>query len=83
VREWQTIHTAPHGVHLELAVIEKGEVYALVFRANERSMDGPMRPPECVIRGKAATDSDAIWPPIPTEVGHPFRLKPATLLGLV
>ena len=24
-------------------------------------------------------DSDAIRPPIPTEVGHPFRLKPATL----
>ena len=35
---------------------------------------------DCVIRRKAATDSDAIWPPIPTEVGHPFRSKPATLL---
>ena len=34
---------------------------------------------ECVIRRKAATDSEAIRPPIPTEVGHPFRLKPATL----
>jgi hypothetical protein len=33
----------------------------------------------CVIRRKSATDSDAIRPPIPTEVGHPFRLKPATL----
>ena len=33
----------------------------------------------CVIRRKAATDSDAIRPPIPTEVGHPFRWKPATL----
>jgi len=27
----------------------------------------------CVIRRKSATDSDAIRPPIPTEVGHPFR----------
>src|SRR5260221_266963 len=34
----------------------------------------------CVIRRKAATDSDAIRPPIPTEVGHPFRSKPATLV---
>ena len=34
----------------------------------------------CVIRLKAATDSDAIRPPIPTEVGHPFRLKPAALV---
>jgi hypothetical protein len=34
----------------------------------------------CVIRRKAASDSDAIRPPIPTEVGHPFRLKPATLV---
>ena len=32
----------------------------------------------CVIRRKAATDSEAIRPPIPTEVGHPFRSKPAT-----
>jgi len=29
--DWQPISTAPHGVDLELAVIEKGEVYALVF----------------------------------------------------
>jgi acyl-CoA thioesterase YciA len=36
----------------------------------------------CVIRRKAAGDSDAIRPPIPTEVGHPFRLKPATLVGV-
>ena len=35
----------------------------------------------CVIRCKAATDSDAIRPPIPTEVGHPFRSKPATLVS--
>jgi hypothetical protein len=35
---------------------------------------------ECVIRRKAASDSDAIRPPIPTEVDHPFRSKPATLL---
>ena len=35
----------------------------------------------CVIRRKAATDSDAIRPPIPTEVGHPFRSKPATLVS--
>ena len=34
----------------------------------------------CVIRCKPASESDAIRPPIPTEVGHPFRLKPATLL---
>ena len=34
----------------------------------------------CVIRRKAASDSDAIRPPIPTEVGHPFRSKPATLV---
>jgi K+ transporter len=32
----------------------------------------------CVIRRKAAGDFDAIRPPIPTEVGHPFRSKPAT-----
>ena len=36
--------------------------------------------PDCVIRCKPATDSDAIRPPIPTEVGHPFRSKPAALL---
>jgi hypothetical protein len=35
----------------------------------------------CVIRRKAASDSDVIRPPIPTEVGHPFRLKPATLVS--
>jgi hypothetical protein len=34
----------------------------------------------CVFRPKPASDSDAIRPPIPTEVGHPFRPKPATLL---
>jgi hypothetical protein len=33
----------------------------------------------CVIRWESATDSDAIPPPIPTEVGRPFRLEPATL----
>jgi hypothetical protein len=33
----------------------------------------------CVIRRKAAGDSDAFRPPIPTEVRHPFRSKPATL----
>jgi hypothetical protein len=35
----------------------------------------------CGFRRKPATDSDAIRPPIPTEVGHPFRWKPATLLS--
>ena len=34
----------------------------------------------CVIRRKAASDSDAIRPAVPTEVGHPFRSKPATLM---
>jgi hypothetical protein len=34
----------------------------------------------CGFRLKPATDSDAIRPPIPTEVGHRFRSKPATLL---
>ena len=34
---------------------------------------------KCEIRRKAATDSDAKRPPIPTEVGHPFRTKPAAL----
>ena len=34
----------------------------------------------CVIRRKAASDSDSIRPPIATEVGHPFRSKPATPL---
>ena len=29
--------------------------------------------PYCVIRCKAAGDSDAIRPPIPTEVGHPVK----------
>ena len=37
----------------------------------------------CVIRRKAATDSEVIRPPIPTEVGHPFRSKPATLWRVV
>lgn len=32
----------------------------------------------CVIRAKSATDSDAIRPPVPTEVGHLFRSNPAT-----
>ena len=31
-----------------------------------------------LIRAKAATDSEAIRPPVPTEVGHPFRSNPAT-----
>ena len=31
MRDWQPINTAPQGVRLELAVIEKGEVYALTF----------------------------------------------------
>jgi polysaccharide biosynthesis/export protein len=39
-----------------------------------------VRPGNCGFRLKPATDSDAIRPPIPTEVGHPFRSKPATLL---
>jgi hypothetical protein len=34
--------------------------------------------PVCVIRAKSATDSDAIRPPVPTEVGHLFRTNPAT-----
>jgi hypothetical protein len=34
----------------------------------------------CVFRRKAATDSDASRPLIPTEVGHPFRSNPATLV---
>jgi hypothetical protein len=38
---------------------------------------------ECVIRAKPATDSDGSRPPIPTQAGHPFRLKPATLLRVV
>ena len=42
--------------------------------ADDQSANG------CVIRRKAATDSDAKWPPIPTEVGHRFRSKPATQL---
>jgi hypothetical protein len=37
----------------------------------------------CVIRSKPAADSDANRPPIPTEAGHPFRSKPATLLRVV
>jgi hypothetical protein len=32
----------------------------------------------CVIRANPATDSDAIRPPVPTEVGRPFRRNPAT-----
>ena len=36
---------------------------------------------ECVIRAKPATNSDAIRPPVPTEVGHLFRSNPATQLG--
>jgi hypothetical protein len=52
--------------------------------ADMHSMAGRLakgfRKTECVIRLKAATDSDAIRPPIPTEVGHPFRLKPAALV---
>lgn len=34
----------------------------------------------CVIRRKPAGDSEANRPPIPTEVGHPFRSDPAPLL---
>ena len=34
----------------------------------------PLDPcPELRNPAKSATDSDAIRPPIPTEVGHPFR----------
>jgi hypothetical protein len=32
----------------------------------------------CVIRANPATDSDAIRPPVPTEVGHLFRSNPAS-----
>jgi hypothetical protein len=32
----------------------------------------------CGFRRKAASDSDASRPPIPTEGGHRFRSKPAT-----
>ena len=35
-------------------------------------------PASDVIRSNPASDSDAIRPPIPTEVGHPFRSKLAT-----
>jgi hypothetical protein len=31
VRDWQPIMTAPFGRDLELSVIERGEVFALVF----------------------------------------------------
>jgi hypothetical protein len=31
-----------------------------------------------VFRGKSAGDSDRIRPPIPIQVGHLFRLNPAT-----
>ena len=37
----------------------------------------------CVIRAKPATDSNASRPPIPTQAGHPFRSKPATLWRVV
>jgi hypothetical protein len=37
----------------------------------------------CIFRGKPATDSDANRPLIPTEAGHPFRSKPATLWRVV
>ncbi len=36
---WNPIHTAPFGLDLELAVIEEGEVHALVF-ACRRTRDG-------------------------------------------
>jgi len=29
------------------------------------------------IRGEMATDSGRLWPPIPNEAGHVFRMKPA------
>lgn len=35
----------------------------------------------CVIRCKAASDSEAKRPPITTEGGNLFRLKPASLVG--
>ena len=35
-------------------------------------------PPICGFRGKAAVDSDAVQPLIPTQPSHRFRLKPAT-----
>lgn len=52
------------------------------LRANGHPLSGHQYADACVIRRKAASDSDAIRPPIPTEVGHPFRLKPATLVGV-
>src|SRR3954447_6704801 len=36
--------------------------------------------PDCGIRGKEARDSDGKRPPNPTEGGHRFRSKAATLL---
>ena len=37
---------------------------------------------ECIIRSKAAGDSDSFRPLIPVESGHRFQSYPATFLGI-
>jgi hypothetical protein len=58
----------------------KGHILRLDQIGAMRDINPFSLPPDCVIRRKAATDSDAIRPSIPTEVGRPYRSKPATLV---
>ena len=53
------------------------------FWSRERNRDptfsGERSSPNCEFRSKAAGDSDAIQPLIPTQTSHRFQSKPATL----
>ena len=66
------------GEPLEL-VVRETNVSIARLRNPDASRPRFPRNPATRSRRKSATDSDAIRPPIPTEVGHPFRSKPATL----
>ena len=46
-------------------------------------IDGRNSGAGCEIRCKVITDSEAVRPPIPTEVRHPFRLKPVRAQNLI
>jgi hypothetical protein len=70
---------------IEAALANKDRLYrrlhVVVDAASAGALEQSERPVMgCVTRCMPATDSDGIRPPIPTEVGHPFRSKPATLL---
>jgi hypothetical protein len=59
----------------QVALLYKAGYARLVVDSTDPTLDvGAL----CVIRAKPATDSDAIRPPVPMEVGHLFRSNPAT-----